>query len=206
VLAADDSGDPGLDVARGASPYFALALVQYDEEDIRERLRALRQQQGLAPHFEYHFAHGPSRKDKIRDGFMRALAGSSISGAAVIVTKAELPEEMQRLSGPEVLAHQLCALLLRLPDEQLDKATVLLDGEKKGTERLRKAAKRLFRQHISMAGRACHLEDMTAAESHRNDGIMVADMIVGAAHHVARGKSPHYLTPLARTITIIRAP
>jgi len=206
VLAADDSGDPGLDLPGGASPYFSLALIQYDEDEVRELLSMLRKQQGLLPHFEYHFAEGASKRDKVREGFMRALAGSSISGVAVIVNKRELPQEMQRLRGPDILADQLCSLMLSLSDEQLDKATMLLDGEKKGTERLRKAVKRLFRQRISAAGRDCHLEDINAAESHRNDGIMVADMIVGATQHLAKGKSPNYLAPLERKITIIRVP
>ncbi len=204
MFAADESGDPGLDVPGGASRYFSLVLIEYDEEEIRQLLRALRKQQKLPEHFEYHFAQGTSRRDDVRHRFMEAVASSTTTGVGVTVDKRALPQAMQKLGGPGILADQLCSLLLKLPDARLNNATVLIDGNKRGSKRLCQATEKQFRQRVRTSTRTCYLKGVKAAESHRTDGVQVADMIVGAAQHSASKKKFDYLVPLRHKIPIER--
>ncbi len=206
MLATDWSGDPSFKVGDGASRYFSLSLVHYSEDEIHAILKELRKQQKLPPYFEYHFAKGPSKTQRVRQGFMQALTNSHISGFVAALDKKALPQEMTQFHGVDFIADQLCSLVLRLPDEQIDGAMLLVDGEKKDTRPLCTVTKRRFRQRADVLQRACHLEDVKSAESHRNDGIMVADMLAGAAQHAAKGAEPDFLAPLRRKITVIRSP
>ncbi len=173
---------------------------------MREILDELRRQQKLSPHFEYHFAEGPSKAERVRRGFMQALTNSSISGFVVTVDKEAMPREVERLHGNAFVVAELSSLLLRLPDEQVDKAILLVDGKKKDAKPVCDATKRQFKQRAEKLSRACRLGKVKPAESHRNNGIMVADMLAVAAQHAAKGGALNYLAPLQRKITVVRSP
>lgn len=208
MLATDWSGDPGfkLNSDNDSSRYFSLSLVYYDEDEIRAILGELRRQQKFPPHFEYHFAKGPSRTARVRHGFMQALRSSSISGFVITVDKKAMPHEAGQLHGNAFVAGELSSLLLRLPDEQVDKATLLVDGQKKDAKPVCDATKRQFKQRAEKLSRECHLGKVKPAESHRTDGIMVADMLAGAAQRAVEGGTPDYLASLRRQITVVRSP
>lgn len=208
MLATDWSGDPGFKFGSGSGPsrYFSLSLVYYDEDEIRAILDELRKQQKFGPRFEYHFAEGPSKTERVRYGFMHALTTSSISGFVVTVDKEAMPREMGQLHGNAFVAAELCSLLLRLPDEHVDKAMLLVDGEKKDAAPVCDATRRQFKQRAETLSRACRLGKVKPAASHRTDGIMVADMLAGAAQHVAKGGVPDFLAPLRRKILVVRSP
>jgi len=99
MFAADESGDPGLDVPGGASRYFSLVLIEYDAEEIRQLLRALRKQQKLPEHFEYHFAQGTSRRDDVRHRFMEEVAALPPLASALLWTSEPYRKQCKNLAG-----------------------------------------------------------------------------------------------------------
>lgn len=206
MLAVDWSGDPGLQFGPASSNYFALSLVSFDPEEVSDILAGLRKQQGLPERFEYHFAHGPSKANGIRQGFMNAFVRSSISVHLLVVDKAALPKPPQFPRGIDFVAQQLCSLVLAAPQQDVENAVMLIDGKKDETAPLCKIARVLLSQEMTDCGLSYRLKNIRPAESHRWEGIMVADMTSGAARHSGMGKTPNYLAPLKHKTTINKLP
>ena len=88
----DESGDPGGDVARGASSHFVLTLVETTQPDVlREELNQLRKALQLAANFEFHFHD--TRSVERRAAFYVLFKSLDIHVRAAMVDKTKLPIE-----------------------------------------------------------------------------------------------------------------
>lgn len=195
MLAVDWSGDAGAAGKAGSTTTFALAVVAYDEEEIAAIIAQLRQDQRLPERFEYHFTEGPSNYDHIRHGFMQALTRSTMRAAILSGNKAALSITRQQ-QGVSFLAARICELLEHLPIEQIDGASMVIDGKKGETKRLCTTIMRLLKPWPNRPNRP------RGMGSHQCDGLQVADMLGGAARHRVAGKTPDYLVPLKSRIIL----
>lgn len=195
MLAVDWSGDAGAAGKAGSAAYFALAIVSYNEGEIGAILAQLRRDQRLPDRFEYHFAEGLGKADRIRHDFIRALTRSDIRVAILCGEKAALPLTEQH-QGVPFLAACICDLLQHLPTEQVDGVALVIDGTKGETKRLCALVRHLLRQQPYRPKRP------RGIGSHQCDGIQVADMLAGAARHRVAGKIPDYLAPLKSKIIL----
>lgn len=66
----DESGDPGMNLEAGSSPFFVVTAVTFQEEehmdDCGSKIDAVRQQLGLPAHVEFKFAKS---SDSVREVF-----------------------------------------------------------------------------------------------------------------------------------------
>jgi len=98
--------------------------------------------------------------------------------------------------------HSCCVYLM----SKSIKPRYLSMGRNKDAKPVCDATKRQFKQRAEKLSRECHLGKVKPAESHRTDGIMVADMLAGAAQRAVEGGTPDYLASLRRQITVVRSP
>ena len=87
----DESGDAGMKVAQGASKFFVVTAVLFEDRDeanqCDERINLIRTELGLSEHFEFHFN---KCSQSIRRAFLEAMAPYSFFYLAVVVNKTKL--------------------------------------------------------------------------------------------------------------------
>lgn len=70
----DESGDTGLDIAKGATKYFSMFMVVFEENDealaCDQRVELLRRESRLDHKYEFHFHRNSNR---IRNVFFKAV-------------------------------------------------------------------------------------------------------------------------------------
>ena len=70
----DEAGDSGLKVEKGASPFFSVALVLFEEyseaQKCDQRIELLKSEIGKGPDFEFHFS---KNSYKVRTQFLQAV-------------------------------------------------------------------------------------------------------------------------------------
>ncbi|MFA5271098.1 MAG: DUF3800 domain-containing protein, partial [Candidatus Omnitrophota bacterium] len=71
----DESGDPGLKLEDGASRYFIIGVIWFEDHDeanaCDQRISLLRRELGYGADFEFHFSHNSKRQ---RLAFLQAVS------------------------------------------------------------------------------------------------------------------------------------
>ena len=186
MLAIDWSGDAGLDRAGGASAFLTLAIVACDEPVVTAVLTQLRETLRLPRDYEFHFAH---ELDRTRAAFAAAIPRAILAATVVVVDKPAVRQQRPGLLGNELLATVIATALPALPRATVERATVIIDGGKDA----KKLCARV-RQELSLVmadqGLPYRVGKVRPHHSPRHDGLMVADMLGGAAYHHARRRHP----------------
>jgi hypothetical protein len=168
----DESGDPGLKLGRGSSPFFCVALVMFEENeeaeaadraivDLRSRLR-------LHEDYEFHFN---SCNREIRESFLMAAASYNFFYHGIIINKAKLTGPGFRVK--ESFYKYTCALVFENAKPRLSDATVIIDGS--GSRDFRKQLATYLRRKT---GRL--IKKVKVQNSRRNNLLQLADMVAGA--------------------------
>ncbi len=87
----------------------------------------------------------------------------------------------------------------------MDNAVMVIDGGKDDKALCMQVRETLSRK-MKAEGYDYRLSKVRPYRSHRSDGVMVADMLSGAARHTAQGKAPDFLAALARKIMLRNIP
>ena len=86
----DESGDAGLKVGQGSSPFFIIAIVVFEDKEeeaaIEQRIKLLRHEIGVKPHFEFKF--NKCRSD-FRKAFLRAVSPYNFFYYGIVINKKE---------------------------------------------------------------------------------------------------------------------
>lgn len=174
----DESGDPGLTGRAGASKYFILVLVVFEDLDeaqkADDRIELLRGEMGLHPRFEFRFSHC-SRDLRFR--FLETVAHFDFFYCGVVIDKARLTKE--EFSGTGSFYQYASKLLFEGAKTLLSDATVVIDGSGSRASRMRleRYLKRLTNDPQQRSMRKVKTQD-----SSRNNLLQLADMIAGAVH------------------------
>ncbi len=198
MLAVDWSGDAGAVTKPAATTYFALAVVAYEEKELSAILAQLRSDQRLPEHFEYHFAQGPSKTDRVRHDFMRAINHVDLRAAILSGSKTALSLSKHH-QGLAFLTASICDLLTELPRDRTAGVSLVIDGTKGETKQL---CERIMSRIKAWPERPNRPRGMG---SHQCDGIQLADMLAGAARHKVSDKTPDYLEPLMAKVILKEA-
>lgn len=196
----DDSGDPGLGDP-GSSSHFALAMVQMPERVPLPELAALRRMFHLPPMFEFKYYRAKPRQ---KEAFFRMIHPLSFRVRAVVIDKSRLGNQFAGMSGQDLTIEFIAGLTLRA--EQLDLANDMLvvDGAMLGF--LRSLRIRLS-DECHKLGRVRPFRKIISGDSKRDDGLQLADMVVGAIRHYVMGEeTAYYRTFAPKVVDLWEAP
>jgi len=173
----DESGDPGRKIDQGSSPFFTVAMVTFEENEIaaacNERINLLRYELSLPKDYEFHFY---SNSRRVRCAFLEAIAPYEFFYHAFSLNK-----DPQKLYGrgfnfKEPLYKYVCGLVFENAKPYLVDATVIID----------KSGDRLFRDQLAAYLRRRTREGTTRLirkvkmdESFNNNLLQVADYAAG---------------------------
>jgi hypothetical protein len=171
----DESGDPGFKPGQGSSRYFAVALVLFEVAEHAEaadrRVDELRAEMKLHPRFEFHF-------NKLnRDGrvaFLRAINREQFTYYGVVVDKTKLYSPGFRYK--ESLFKYVNRMVFTNAGPKLQRAIVVIDGS--GSRDFRISLDRYLRGRMNEDREM--IRKVKIQDSHRNNLLQVADMVVGA--------------------------
>jgi len=185
----DDSGDPGLEGKASSSSYFALAMVQLTERTPLPDLALTRQQLHLPSNFEFKY-HKTTFEQKTL--FFRTVRSLPFRVRAVVVHKSGLPDRYLTLSGQELTVEFIVNLTLRSSPLDISDDVLVIDAAKRAF---------LWRLRVKLSQECRRLErvrsfrTIVGGDSSRDDGLQLADMIVGATRqHVMGIENSHYRT------------
>lgn len=175
----DESGDPGLSSSRSASTYLALAIIELETREPLPILTAVRDYLHLPSRFEfkYHTTTKPQR-----EVFFRALEILRFRVDAAVLSKADAPVSWQALDGEERVVDLAACLIMRNAKKEPGKRILVVDGAKSRHVRT-------LRTQLSLECRARSLlppyARILSGDSATEDGLQVADMLVGSVRHYA---------------------
>lgn len=185
----DESGDPGLEGQASSSDYFALAIVQLTERAPLPDLAYARQLLHLSPSFEFKY-HKTTPEQKAV--FFRAIRTLPFRVRAAIIEKSSLPQRFAGLRGQELTIALIVELILRSSPLDIADDILVIDGAKRAfLWTLRVKLSRECRQ----LRRVRSFGTIVGGDSKRDDGLQLADMVVGAVRqHVMAAESSYYRT------------
>jgi hypothetical protein len=185
----DDSGDPGLEGQAGSSSHFALAMVQLTERTPQAELAQTRQLLHLPSGFEFKY-HKTTADQKVL--FFRSVRPLSFRVRAVVIHKSALPAKYLSLSGQDLTVEFIVNLALRASPLDIADDILVIDAAKRAF--LWKLRVRLS-QECRRQRRVRSFRTIVGGDSSRDDGLQLADMIVGAIRqHVMGVESGYYRT------------
>jgi hypothetical protein len=197
----DECGDPGLDIGKGASSHFTLALVQTAKRSSMPALVELRRARHLSPHFEFKF-HDTA--ETLKPALFAALRPVPFQVRVAVIDKARLPESFRAMNGQELYIHFLTELVLRTSELEIANDILV-------TDRATKAFRRTLRPHLSERVRELHrvrpFKKIARGDAANEDGLQCADMMAGAvARYIIRGDDTFYRLFRSKVVDLWRYP
>lgn len=123
----DESGDAGLKLDAGSSPYFVVTLVVFENDqvaqDVDATIEAHKRKLNLTAGHEFKFAKSDMRRREI---FLKEINGFDFGYYAIVINKPALTGEGFKVK--ESFYKYACRLVLSNAAQTLDRATVILDG------------------------------------------------------------------------------
>ncbi len=172
----DESGDPGLEVERGASKLFHIGMVIFTDRDealmCDKRIDQLREDLGLCAEFEFHF--NKLRKD-LRVKFLDAVVPYNWFYLVITVNKKKLYS--QGFKFAKSFYKYAVKLVFLNASQYLQSATVVFDG--RDSRRFQRQLATYLRQQINI-GESRKIAKVKVQKSHRNNLLQLADMVVGS--------------------------
>ena len=190
----DDSGDPGLTGAASSSSHFALAMVQLAERAPMPELAAVRQVFHFAPTFEFKY-----HKTKLRhkDLFFESIRPIPFRVRAVVAAKPGLQNEFPGIKGAGLAIELIVRLTLRASAADLRDDILIIDGS---PPKFRRALRVRLSEECRRTGRANPFKKIVSGDSEGEDGLQLADMIVGAVRESVAGTGQNYYRTFANKV------
>lgn len=142
----DESGDPGLNIELGSSPYFAVSLVVFEDDDeavaCDKRIDLLRREIGWKIDSEFHFRRN---SDRVREAFLKAVQPYSFFYYGIVINKAKLYGE--GFKNKESFYKYACRLVFENAKEKLHDATVIID--RSGSNDFRNQLSSYLKRHMN---------------------------------------------------------
>ena len=173
----DESGDAGMKVSEGASTFFVVTAVLFEDHDdanqCDDRINLLRMELGLSQHFEFHF-NKCSRS--IRRAFMQGVAPFEFFYLAVVVNKTKLHSPAFEVK--ESLIKYSTRLVFENAKPYLRDAIVVIDAS--GSKDFRNQMSRYLKKRVKDDGGSSIIKKVKTSRSAGNNLLQLADMVSGA--------------------------
>ncbi|MBU6231838.1 DUF3800 domain-containing protein [Patescibacteria group bacterium] len=174
----DESGDPGLKLADGASKFFTIALIAFEENDdalaCDKRIGLLRTELDLPEGFEFHFKEN---SDRVREAFFRAVLPYNFFYYGIVINKAALYSEGFKYK--ESFYKYASNLLFENAKEKLSKPIVVIDES--GRKLFKYQLATYLKKKINTKDKVC-IKKVKMQDSKSNNLLQLADMVAGAVN------------------------
>lgn len=173
----DDSGDPGLQLEKGSSKIFVIALIIFDDsleaEETALKIKKLRRELGKTDDFEFKF-NKCSKELRVR--FLKRITDSKFRIQALIIKKRGVLEKEKRVSK-ESFYSQVIMRVLKYSRGTIKDAKLTLDG--RGERVFRKKFTSFLRKELNKPGDKV-FKNLKFENSKSNVLLQLADMIAGS--------------------------
>lgn len=178
----------------GASRYLAVAIVELRSRGPIPQLAATRSRLHLPDDFEFKY-HGSKLKQ--RDAFFACLRDLDFAVKAAVIEKDAGLIGWPQLDGEERLVDLAVRLLLRNSSTTPLNGVLVVDGAK--SRHLRMLRSRLSGAHRAgaMAG---SFDKIVNGDSAREDGLQLADMVVGAIRDSVANQRTQWFSTFSRKV------
>ena len=179
----DESGDSGLKIEEGASRYFIVGLVVFeDNEDAiacDQRIQLLKKELGLSATTEFHFKRN---SDKLRRAFLAAVAPYNFFYYGIVINK-----DPQKLWGDgfknkESFYKYACGLVFENAKDKLHDSTVVIDQS--GNLDFRRQLAKYLRTKMNRG----IIKKVKMQRSESNNLLQLADYVVGIINRSVQNK------------------
>lgn len=175
----DESGDTGLDIAKGATKYFGIFMVIFEENDealsCDQRIGLLRRELRMPENFEFHFHQN---SDRVREAFFKAVIPYQFFYYGVVINKEKLYGE--GFKNKESFYKYGCNLLFENAKEKLEDAHVVID--KSGRALFKYQLASYLKRKINTTEGRKHIKKVKMQDSKGNNLLQLADMVSGAVN------------------------
>ena len=182
----DESGDTGLKIEKGASRFFVIALMIFEDHDeaiaCDQRIQLLKKELGYPPDFEFHFYNN---SDKVRRKFLEATAPYSFFFLPMVINK-----NPKKLYG-EGFQHKTsfykftCGLVFENAKPYLKNAIVKVD--KSGNELFRSELAKYLKKKVNQSDHQL-IKSVKMERSSSNNLLQLADYIAGVVNRKVQEK------------------
>lgn len=183
----DETGDSGLKVEKGASAYFSVALILFEEhsEALRcdQRIELLKSEIGKGSNFEFHFS---KNSHKIRTQFLQSIAPYNFFYIVFGINKCS-----PRLYGPgfqnkDSLYKWTCGTLFENAKPYLKDAIIVID--KSGGATFRSQLAKYLKHKMENKSGECYIKKVKMQASDANNLLQLADYIAGVINRKIQNK------------------
>jgi len=173
----DDSGDPGFNLEKGASVYFVIACVVFDDELEAEKtavaIKEMRRRLDFPDTMEFKF--NKSRHD-VRVKFLKCLSPFSFRVRAIVVCKTSI-KSPELKNSKDSFYNYFIKQVLKHNRGTLKNAKVRIDGH--GDRMFRRNLTTYLRRELNQREKVV-MKNLRLVDSRSNVLIQMADMIAGA--------------------------
>lgn len=193
----DESGDPG----QRSSRYFALGAVQLPKREPVAELIALRRKLNLSPTFEFKYHKTTKSQNEL---FFHSIQPLEFRVRAVIVDKSRLHIDWGKYTGQVFVVEWISRLILRASELDIADDILIIDG---AVPSLRNALRIRLSDECRRYNRKRPFSKIVGVDSSREDGLQLADMIIGATcQHIIESNSTYFNTFASKVVDLWIAP
>ncbi len=184
----DDSGDPGFKLDRGASHYFVIGLLIFDDtleaEKMAVSIKELRRSLGMGDHEEFKFNKSNNR---IRLAFLKTINDFSFRIRALVVDKKRIYSDELKTKRESFYGYFIKEVLKHSNDSILE-AKIRLDGS--GDREFKKQFLTYLRKELNTS--KVIMRNFKMVDSKSDVLIQSVDMITGAIRRSYEKGEPDY--------------
>ena len=174
----DESGDTGLKIEKGATKYFIIVMVAFENNDealaCNKRIDLLRRELRLPQGYEFHFH---SNSDRVREEFLRSVLPYQFFYYGIVVNKEKLFGE--GFKNKESFYKYTASLLFENAKDKLERAIVVIDES--GRKLFKYQLASYLRKSINSFDKR-HIYKVKMQDSKRNNLLQLVDMVCGAVN------------------------
>ena len=173
----DESGDTGLKIKEGATQYFGIFMVAFEENDealaCDQRISLLRRELALMSSYEFHFHRNSHR---VREAFLKAVLPYQFFYYGIVINKVRLFGE--GFKNKESFYKYSSSLLFENAKEKLENAIVVIDES--GRDLFKYQLAKYLKNKLNVPGGFAYIKKVKMQDSKGNNLLQLADMVAGA--------------------------
>ncbi|MCO6510725.1 MAG: DUF3800 domain-containing protein [Aridibacter famidurans] len=173
----DESGDAGLKLDSGSTPYLTVVTVLFKDPDAArsadQRIQDLKQNLGVSGNWEFKF-NKASKMNRLR--FLGMAKDLEFEIFGLVLDKARLISSRSATTHP--VYELACSRVCKSARKALQNATVVVDGA--GSRDFRRSFASQLRSNVRSSTGTSHIKKLKFEDSNKNNLLQLADMVCGA--------------------------
>jgi len=183
----DEAGDSGLKVEKGASAFFSVALVLFEEhseaQKCDQRIELLKSEIGKGPDFEFHFS---KNSYKVRTQFLQAVFPYNFFYLVFGLNKSSPRLWGEGFQNKDSLYKWTCGTLFENAKPHLNNAIVVIDQS--GGATFRSQLGKYLKRKMQDTSGGCLIKKVKMQDSKANNLLQLADYVAGVINRKIQNK------------------